>query len=386
MTFSKRDPDIRQVSTLLLVLWLVVLLPAVLLLFWWFWQAESWAGKGLAIIGFLLVDLPVLVLLWDSRRISGDVLKLAVLPVLGLSAGIFAAMVLAAPDGNPGDGSPVQQRFTGDSSFQRFALTNIVPEIEQINLGFIVMPFLDSILTHEQAREVAPFTLELYREMEQDENFRQLGSVMGDAYAQLAGLPIDKGHYYLYVPQNRPARRLPAVVFLHGSAGNFKVYTWLWSKLAEEEGFVIIAPSYGFGNWDQSGVESVLRAIEDVGQVVELDADRIYLAGLSNGGLGVSRLAAEVPELFRGLIFISPVMATDIVDEEPFHRQWAERPVLVITGEADDRIPLSYVEQRVAIMQAGNVDVTGIVYPGENHFLFFSQADSILEDIAAWLR
>jgi phospholipase/carboxylesterase len=209
---------------------------------------------------------------------------------------------------------------------------------------------------------------------------------MGWAYAEVLGLPFDKGHYYLYIPQNRPAEPLPAIVFLHGSLGNFKTYTWVWAKLAEREGLVIIAPSYGFGNWRYADSVAVIsRALADATTQVTLDPQRLYLAGLSNGGLGVSHLAADQPEQYRGLIFLSPVMDTARVDSPMFHQAWHGRPVLVITGDADERIPLSYVQQRVAVLRAGEVAVTERVYPGEDHFLFFSQPEAVLDDISDWL-
>jgi poly(3-hydroxybutyrate) depolymerase len=180
---------------------------------------------------------------------------------------------------------------------------------------------------------------------------------------------------------------LPVLVFLHGSAGNFKTYTWIWSKLAEQQGLVIIAPSYGFGNWRYPDtIEVVSRALADAATQVTIDPGRIYLAGLSNGGLGVSYLAAAQPEQFRGLIFLSPVMDTRVVDDPAFLERWRGRPVLVITGAADERIPLRYVEQRIGVLREGGVAVTERIYPGEDHFLVFSQPEAIREDVLQWLR
>ncbi|MCI0397870.1 MAG: alpha/beta fold hydrolase [Chloroflexi bacterium] len=209
------------------------------------------------------------------------------------------------------------------------------------------MTALDPLLTRQQARRVAPMTLDIYREMEEDANFRELGSAMGWAYAELWGQPFDVGHYYLYVPRNRPEGPRPTILFLHGSAGNFKSYTWVWSRFAEQHGAVIVAPSFGFGNWlKPGGREAIFRALDHAQTVAPIDPRQVYLAGLSNGGLGVSQAAAAAPERFTGLIFLSPVMATDLVESQPFLDAWRGRPVLVITGEADERISLSYVDQR----------------------------------------
>jgi pimeloyl-ACP methyl ester carboxylesterase len=281
----------------------------------------------------------------------------------------------------------VSQRFTTNTRFPRYTISNIVPEVEQINLGFLAMPAMDEIFTYEQAFRVRESTLAVYREMDQDANFRALGSSMGWAYADLFGRPYNAGQYYLYVPRNRPAGPLPAILFLHGSMGNFKAYTWVWSSLAEELGYVIIVPSFGFGNWrEPGGIDAAIKALDDTQSVVELDENRLYLAGLSNGGLGVSLLAASMPQRFRGLIFISPVMATEIVDQSTFQSAWAERPVLIMTGQADERVPVAYVTERVRGLERGGVAVKYIVYPEEDHFLFFSQPASVLQAISRWLR
>jgi poly(3-hydroxybutyrate) depolymerase len=187
------------------------------------------------------------------------------------------------------------------------------------------------------------------------------------------------------VPENAPEGPLSAIVFLHGSAGNFKAYTWIWSQLAEEQGFVIIAPSFGFGNWRQpGGCEAVLRAIEDAASQVDIDRSQIYLTGLSNGGLGVSQLAAAHPDLFRGLILISPVIDTTLVDTAAFQQAWENRPMLLISGRADKRIPFGYMQERIQNLRAGGIDLTTAIY-AEDHFLFFSQAEGVLADISIWL-
>lgn len=341
--------------------------------------------RGLGATGLWLLLFPILCMRWYKNR---DTQKKAWLSVLLVGSGIVGwAMIIlmAAPSGAPVPDSPVQQRFTSDAQFGRLALANIIPEVDQVNLGFFLMSYVDPFLDTEKVDRISPLTLALYHDMEKDPNFRELGSVMGLAYADLFGLPTDAGHYYLYVPQNTGEEPLPAFVFLHGSVGNFKTYTWVLSKLAEETGFVIIAPSYGFGNWDEAGVASVLWAIEDAQEMVALDEEQIFLAGLSNGGLGVSLLAESYPQMFQGLVFFSPVMDTGIVDSPSFQAEWVDRPVLVITGAEDRRIPLGYIEDRITRMTAGGIDVSRIIFPDEDHFLFFSQPDRIMDDVADWL-
>jgi pimeloyl-ACP methyl ester carboxylesterase len=358
-------------------------LPAI----WFLFRAESWVGVGLALLGIIMVlwlGSGLLGWLQPARRALWGWTSLA-LALAGLA--LLGLILWYTPDGRPSPTSPVQHRFTQPVAFQRYTIANIVPEIEQINLGFAVMPFVDPLFTFSRAQRVAPFTLALYREMEEDPNFHQLGSAQGWAYTELLQQPFEVGHYYLYLPQQRPEGSLPVLIFLHGSAGNFKTYTWVWSKLAEQQGLVVIAPSYGFGNWRYPDtIEVVSRALADAATQVEIDPERIYLAGLSNGGLGVSYLAAAQPDQFRGLIFLSPVMETRLVDDPAFLERWRGRPVLVMTGAADERIPLRYVEQQIRVLREGGVAVTEHIYPGEDHFLVFSQPEAIREDVLQWLR
>jgi len=377
----------KYLKHLLFLLYGCLALLGLAALLWLLLYAVTAWGRWVACGVLALICLPVTLSLHRTQHherslwgwISGG-LALAALAIL-------SGVLLATPSGNTDPGSPVSHRFTTDARFPRYAISNIVPETEQINLGFVVMPYFDAIFTHEQARRVRGFTLDVYQEMDRDPDFRALGSAMGWAYADLLGQSYDAGHYYLYVPRNRPVEPLPAIVFLHGSAGNFKTYTWVWSSLAEELGYVIIAPSFGFGNWrEPGGVDAVVKALADAQTVVELDETQLYLAGLSNGGLGVSLLADAAPQRFRGLIFISPVMATEVIDRAAFQSAWARRPVLIVTGQADERVPVAYVTERAKRLERGGVAVKSIIYPEEDHFLFFAQRERVIADVSRWLR
>ncbi len=353
---------------------------------WLVFGAETAVGKGLAVMGLLTLAIAADLFVWFRRtahpRLWGWSTVALVLAWIGL--GYF--ILQAAPSGEAPEGSPVSHRFTSKAAFRRYALANVVPEVEQVNLGLLAAPVLDPILTRGQARRVSRLAVGVYEEMERDANFHALGSVMCWAYADRLHLPFDAGHYYLYVPRKPAAGPRPAIVFLHGSAGNFKAYTWAWSRLAEQLGYVVIAPSYGMGDWRRPGAApAALRALEHASQVTEIDERRVFLVGLSNGALGVCRLASHHPGRFRGLVLISPVMSGRIVGDKAFHERWRGRGVLVLTGQADRRVPVSYVRRHAEAMKSGGVNVSQIVYPGEDHFLLFSKRRKVLEDVGAWL-
>lgn len=354
---------------------------------WVLLNTPTWKGVTLAFFGFACLSLLILLCL---PFFFGSLLRQNQWRYLTISNSCIIFLLVAlnfatAPTGIPPQGSPIQHRYTSEEDFRRFAITNVVPEAEQINLGYLLMTSIDPLLTPEQAEVVSVITLDLYAEMEADSNFRALGSTMGLAYRELIGLPYDLGHYYLYAPQQDLSKPMPAILFLHGSVGNFKAYSYVWSKLAEEEAFVIIAPSYGFGNWDEAGVNAAMRALDDAKGVVDIDDSRIYLAGLSNGGFGAAQTAFKHPDLFQGVIFLSPGMTPSIIDSAEFQNLWRDRPILVVTGALDRRIPMTYIENRVQNLEAGGVDVSTVIYPQEDHFLLFSKPNAVMHDIKVWL-
>jgi len=296
---------------------------------------------------------------------------------------------VSSPDGRTQKDSRVQSRYVGgDWHYNHHALGALLPEVDQFMLGFKLVPLLDPLFTMKQSKSLSRLTSSIYAELEADPDFRALGSVMPDAYDDLWGFQFERSHYFLYVPPKLDRRKpAPALVFLHGSGGNFKAYIWLLSRVADERGMIVIAPSYGMGDWDAKHASSIVeRALDDAAQVVPVDTGHIHLAGLSNGGLGVSRVAASsVGSKFRSLIFISPVCDGVVLASHLFAANWRNKPVLVISGEADDRLPLEYVKRSAGTMRQSGASVELTAYEQADHFLFFSDRDRCLNEISNWL-
>jgi pimeloyl-ACP methyl ester carboxylesterase len=371
---------VRRLLAFPALLWLTLFsVPSIWLLF----NASTLRGTLIALTGLVTALWPILVLISSSRGALARLIQIggAALITVGL-----ALIILTAPSGNPGRGSPVSNRYAGSARYHRLAISNLVPEIEQLEAGFTLAPFVDPLIDQREARRIRALTRDVYSGIEADPDFRALGSALGYGYTNVLGASPDSGHYFLYIPRNHINGSLPALVFLHGSAGNFKAYTWILSRVAEERGMIVIAPTFGFGNWRQrGGLETITRALDHASTITSIDPDHVYLAGLSNGGLGVSLAAADQPDRFAGLIFLSPVFATEATDTPDFAAAWQNHPVLILTGAADDRIPVSYVETRASILDQGGVDVTLKIYPDENHFLIFDRRDEVVDDIIAWL-
>ena len=170
--------------------------------------------------------------------------------------------------------------------------------------------------------------------------------------------------YRLYVPDTLPDN--PALVlYLHGGtlsmrsiARKYAGGNKEWIKLADEEGFILLAPNgvnaktgdtYGDEqNWNdirpdsasgQTGVDDtsfLLALLDSVSAAYQIDQDQIFVTGASNGGMMTYRLLIEAPERFAaGAAFIANL--PDPVDDIPFPDQ--PTPIMIANGTEDPLMP-----------------------------------------------
>ena len=141
------------------------------------------------------------------------------------------------------------------------------------------------------------------------------------------------------------------VVDIHGFSSNKVEHRGLsgWTAKAETEGFLVVHPNGLFNSWNAgtccgtamtSGVDDVgfLRAMVDaIGAEGSVNAARIYVTGLSNGGAMAHRIACEAADVFAAAAPMAfPVPYTDFPNQcfpvRPI-------PVLAFMGLTDVVIP-----------------------------------------------
>lgn len=359
---------------------------------------------GLSLLAFPLV--PALVLLVNAETARGHVLgaavvlgavALALLPRAARIAGAWrwsAAAALAATAalatlGVTAEAPRSSARYASVHLAEpgsRWALGHLVPERDQVAVGVRLVQLVDRATTSTEAASIAELVLPLYRAMAEEPELEALGSALPQAYAQVWGQRFDEGHLFVARPpgERRPGR--PALIFLHGSAGNFRSYVYALRALSAEHGWVVAHPSFGFGLWDRpGGVEAIERARDWLVTHEQVDPARVVLVGLSNGGLGASLAAAQHAEHYAGVGFISPVFDDRAVTSAAFTAGWRGRPVLVISGERDDRVPAAYVRTMARALATRGAQVTAHLYAEQDHFLWFRALDRGLADLGAWL-
>ena len=289
---------------------------------------------------------------------------------------------MSAPSGGTGDG-PVRNCFVrGEGTFPRFSPWNVVPEVDQLHVGMCLLPLGEREVDWAEAARMRSLMLPIYQEMDQDADFHAAGSVMDMAYRDLFHLEFRTGHYFVFLPDTARDERIPCLMFLHGMGGNIKACLWVLSKLSQQTKCAVIAPTFGFGNWDKPGsAEFVVNVAHEAIATLPVDPQAVFLMGYSNGAMGVTRAAIAEPRLFKGLIYLSPVTEDELFLTPQFLGRARDRQILFLQGGRDKRIPRAVVEGTVASLKRFGCDVRLKVYDDEDHYLLFSQQEAVLSEI-----
>jgi predicted esterase len=161
------------------------------------------------------------------------------------------------------------------------------------------------------------------------------------------------------------------IIFLHGFGGNFTLQCWLIARAAERIDALTVCPSTGqAGAWWNARGQSILD--ETLRYLRQRGVERIYLAGLSNGAIGASRLAEGLKDELAGLVLISGADPGAAI---------GDLPVLVLHGKDDERIPVSLME---AYASAAGPTASYHLFESD-HFLLLKKAEETQQVIAEWL-
>lgn len=346
----------------------------------------TWTGLGLGLAVGMVGSGPLLWCIGDERCSTRQVGLGKGLLGLGLAMG--AGLVMQAPDGHTPESARMHSRYAdGGWHHARYGFGNVLPEIDQIHLGYAAAMVIDPLFTRAQKLELAALTDSIYAEMSLDAEFAACGSALGAIYDEVTFAEFRHGHYFHYIPpqldRSKPA---PALVFLHGSGGNFKAYIWLLAKVADQTGCTVIAPTFGLGNWEKRGAyDAITAAIRDADKHAAIDPERIHLMGLSNGGKGVCLAESARGPRFASLILLSAVLH-DRIQPADLAKRLLNRPVLILSGQNDDRVPWSYVDDYAVKLEQSGMKVTKRAFDGEDHFLFFRRQTEILDEVRRWVE
>lgn len=180
--------------------------------------------------------------------------------------------------------------------------------------------------------------------------------------------PGSRGGFSLYVPEYyTPDRAWPLVMALHGGSGNGRSFLWSWLRDARSHGVILVAPTATAGasnsktTWALMGEDTdtpnLMRILEQVQSRWNVDATKLLLTGMSDGGTFcyVSGLESTSP-----FTHLAPVSAT-------FHPLMAEMadadrlrglPIHLVHGRLDWMFPVQVARQTQQLLSAAGAKVT----------------------------
>ena len=227
--------------------------------------------------------------------------------------------------------------------------------------------------------------------------------VLADPQKKLAaGLP-----YRLFVPKGYDAaKRYPVIVYLHGSgergtdnqsqiAKNGPPRLVSDEVQAAEPCFVLAPqcpPELRWANWrtpvtretlvqmaeePSDPMRLVMQLLDEIPREFSIDARRVYLTGISMGGMGTWELLARRPKMFASAM---PICGRADLSTAP---QIKHIPVWAFHGDADDAVPVEHTRAMVKAMREADASIIYSEYKGVGHNSWDRAYDE--PNLFAWL-
>lgn len=198
-----------------------------------------------------------------------------------------------------------------------------------------------------------------------------------------------KTNYLLYLPDGyaRSRQHYPLMLFLHGAGerGNdvekVKLHgpPKLIAQNARKFPFVVVSPQCPDQDWWSSDtqVAALDGLINEIVSHYRIDPDRIYVTGLSMGGFGTWRLAAQFPDRFAA---IAPICGRGDPQTAP---KISRLPIWVFHGADDPVVPPTGSSDMVDALRKAGSDVKFTVYPKTGHDSWTKTYEN--EELYDWL-
>ena len=264
---------------------------------------------------------------------------------------------------------------------------SVAAENDFLGMAVGLMARVNPLLTRAQAASIRDTLADDFEAMAGRPELERLPSMLpwklGLGLANLDGLGFarSRDQAFVYVPPHAVGAKLPLVVVCHGHGGNPLVGCLPWEDLADDLGFVAAFPTFGYGNWEHpDAAAAILRCRKAVTERFAADGSRAVLAGISQGGCGVTRGATVAT--WAGLVYISPTLEPRRFDAD--FAELCRGPVLVAHGGRDINVKPRTVDAGVAALRLLGLDVTYVQNSDADHFYFFAHRADFAEQFKAW--
>ena len=165
--------------------------------------------------------------------------------------------------------------------------------------------------------------------------------------------------YTVYIPENyNHSIPTPILFAFHGFGGsnNFIMNSAGFNEIADEENFIVVYPQGSlilnlFAHWNVGGFTQISNTddvafvdylISSLSQIYNINLDRVYATGMSNGGFMSFLLACQLSNKIAAIASVTGSMTTQTLNECDPQR---EVPILQIHGTNDPIVPYNGIQE-----------------------------------------
>jgi dienelactone hydrolase len=144
--------------------------------------------------------------------------------------------------------------------------------------------------------------------------------------------------YGLYVPEEYHSEKsYPLIICLHGAGFTGDAYLERW-QIRLGENYILACPTMMSGNWwTRTAEQLVLATIRAVTDIYHIDPDRVFLTGMSNGGIGAYLIGAHQAPRFAAIVPMASGLDHVLM---PFLENFQNSPMYIIHGKRDQVMPV----------------------------------------------
>lgn len=196
-----------------------------------------------------------------------------------------------------------------------------------------------------------------------------------------------KRPYHLYVPEDYdPTKKYPVFYDLHGGVSRPSIVPierliprrGLWGPLAKEKGFILLIPHGERAAlwWNKTGTDNVLDQLDYVKHAYNVDENKAFLSGFSDGASGSYWMGLHRPTSWAGFVPLSGNMLVPRAGPyQCYPRNFLNRPIHATNGGRDSLYPAAIMKKLIDQMKELGIHIDWTDYPEAGHDMSYFKTE-----------
>lgn len=192
--------------------------------------------------------------------------------------------------------------------------------------------------------------------------------------------------YVIHVPEDyRGDEPFPLLVYLSGGPGRAVAGALDARSTLNRTGYIVVFPQAQQAWWTETTARLVESLVEEVEREHNIDPNRIYVAGSSNGGSGAFYFAAAWPHRIAAVVSLMGAGLYAPAQQPPLPMNMAHVPLLFVHGDRDPVVPVGSttdtVERLRQVWRAAPTETR--ILKGREHDIALDRDDGLTEPFLA---